>query len=134
MRRDLWERLGGLDERFFVYFEEVDFCLRARQAGFRTVYLATARAFHRGAGTSEQIRARRLFYALRSRLQFAAKHFSAPDLAVTAAATLGLEPVTRTIGALLRGSPAAALETLQAYGMTFRAVPRLAARLGGEER
>jgi GT2 family glycosyltransferase len=30
VRRPLWEELGGLDERFFVYYEEVDFCLRAR--------------------------------------------------------------------------------------------------------
>jgi GT2 family glycosyltransferase len=34
-RRTAWERLGGFDERYFMYFEDVDLCLRARAAGFR---------------------------------------------------------------------------------------------------
>ena len=44
VRRTLFEALGGFDPRFFVYFEEVDFSLRARQAGFRSYYLAATTA------------------------------------------------------------------------------------------
>ena len=61
VRSVLFEELKGFDERFFVYFEEVDVCYRARQAGWRSVYLATARAFHTGGGTSQQVKAARLF-------------------------------------------------------------------------
>src|SRR5437773_121156 len=77
IRRPLFEALGGFDERFFVYFEEVDLSLRARVLGWRTFYLSTAHAYHHG---SEQVKKRmqpaRLFYSLRSRILYAYKHFS----------------------------------------------------------
>src|SRR5690606_37612429 len=66
-RRALFEQLGGFDEGFFVYIEDVDYALRVRQAGWRTHYLADVRAVHTGCGTSDQVKARRLAYALRSR-------------------------------------------------------------------
>jgi GT2 family glycosyltransferase len=46
-RRTLLERLGGFDERFFLYEEDVDLCLRARQAGLRIVFTPAARIVHR---------------------------------------------------------------------------------------
>ena len=46
-RRSLLEALGGFDERFFLYEEDVDLCVRARQAGARVVFTPTARVIHR---------------------------------------------------------------------------------------
>jgi GT2 family glycosyltransferase len=37
-RRDCWEELGGFDRRFFLYYEDVDLCRRARAAGWRVEY------------------------------------------------------------------------------------------------
>ena len=54
VRRSLFEVLGGFDPRFFVYFEEVDFSLRARQEGFRSYYLAATTVYHKGGGSSQQ--------------------------------------------------------------------------------
>jgi GT2 family glycosyltransferase len=76
VRGALFAALEGFDERFFVYFEEVDFSLRARLAGYRSVYFADARAHHRGGLSTEQVKAARLFYLLRSRLLFVFKHLS----------------------------------------------------------
>ena len=45
VRRDLFDVLGGFDERFFVYLEDLDFSYRARQAGWHSVYLADVQAF-----------------------------------------------------------------------------------------
>jgi GT2 family glycosyltransferase len=39
-RRDVWERLGGLDDDLFMYCEDVDYCHRARDAGLRVAYVA----------------------------------------------------------------------------------------------
>src|SRR5258708_40080093 len=75
VRRGIFEVLGGFDERFFVYLEDVDFLYRVGQAGWRCYYLAAARAYHRGGGCSEQAKAARLFYALRSRILYSYKHF-----------------------------------------------------------
>ena len=48
-RRDVWERLGGLDEGFHpVWFEDVDFCRRAVDAGYRIEYIPAVAAEHIG--------------------------------------------------------------------------------------
>lgn len=124
VRRALFESLGGFDERFFVYLEDLDFSLRARQAGWRTVYLADVQAFHAGGGTSNQVKARRLFYSLRSRLLYAAKHFSVGGAALVFLATLLLEPLSRTGLALARRSWPALAETWAGYAMLWRWLSR----------
>jgi len=126
VRRELFEALGGFDERFFVYFEEVDFTLRARQAGWRTVYVADAQAFHAGRGTTERIKALRLFYFLRSRLQYVSRHFAWPGTVAVLLATLLLEPVSRSALALRRGSWRGLQETWAAYGRLWRWLPKWA--------
>jgi GT2 family glycosyltransferase len=47
IRRSLIEAIGGLDDRFFAYVEDVDYCLRATAAGFRNVALPSAIVYHR---------------------------------------------------------------------------------------
>jgi GT2 family glycosyltransferase len=46
IRSDVWKSLGGLTERWFMYAEDIEFCLRARQAGFRVVLDCDAHAAH----------------------------------------------------------------------------------------
>lgn len=124
IRRTLFEQLEGFDERFFVYLEDLDFSYRAHQAGWKSVYLAEAQAFHAGGGTSNQVKARRLFYSLRSRLLYAFKHFSLLGAWLVLLSTLLLEPLTRSGYALLRGSWPALKETWGGYGMLFRWLPQ----------
>lgn len=51
--RRCFDALGGLDESFFLYSEETDFSLRARDAGWATVYTPHAGAMHVGGGSGE---------------------------------------------------------------------------------
>ena len=53
VRHDVLAAIGGLDENYFLYFEEVDFCHRARRAGFSTWYVPESRVMHIG-GQSTQ--------------------------------------------------------------------------------
>ena len=46
VRADLLRALGGLDERFFFFLEETDFCVRARQKGYRVVLFPSANVIH----------------------------------------------------------------------------------------
>lgn len=124
VRRSVFEELGGFDERFFVYLEDLDFSYRAHQAGWKTVYLADAQAFHAGGGTSNQVKARRLFYSLRSRLLYAFKHFSFIGAWLVLLSTLLLEPISRTGYALVRGSWPAVKETWSGYAMLYRWLPQ----------
>jgi len=77
VRRDVWERLGGLDERFHpVWFEDVDFCRRAVEAGFRIEYVPSVTAIHSGGHSVRQISSQyRALYWCDSLLKYAAKHF-----------------------------------------------------------
>lgn len=54
IRRKVLESIGGFDESYFLYFEEVDFCFRARQADFATWYVPESHIMHI-AGQSTQI-------------------------------------------------------------------------------
>ncbi|MDR6534871.1 glycosyltransferase family 2 protein [Variovorax soli] len=129
MWRPLFELLNGFDERFFVYLEDLDLSLRANRAGWRCVYYAGAQAFHAGGGTSRQVKATRLFYALRSRLLYGFKHFSAPQAWTVVGVTLLLEPVSRCMWSVLRGSLGEARDTLRGYVLLWRALPGI---LGSE--
>jgi GT2 family glycosyltransferase len=51
VRRECHEILGGWDESFFLYSEETDFSLRAKDAGWRTVYEPRATAHHEGSAS-----------------------------------------------------------------------------------
>lgn len=46
VRREVFERIGGLDETFFLYFEETEFCHRAKRAGFEVWYVPASRVVH----------------------------------------------------------------------------------------
>lgn len=63
IRRDALERLGGLDERFFMYFEEADYCQRVRQVGGAVWFLPGATFVHHG-GLSANKAKKRTFLAL----------------------------------------------------------------------
>ena len=124
VRRSLFESLGGFDTRFFVYLEDLDFSLRASRAGWSSFYLTETQAFHRGGGTSEQVKATRLFYALRSRILYGYKHFrwtAATGLLLT---TLLLEPLVRLGFALMKGTLPEVQETLQGYYLLWSTFPR----------
>lgn len=96
VKNDLFNKLGGFDERFFVYYEEVDFSYRARKEGYQSYFLSDVQAFHKGGGTSEQVKAARLFYSLRSRIQYSFKHFNNDHFILILFMTLIIEPFTRS--------------------------------------
>jgi GT2 family glycosyltransferase len=120
VRRSLFEKLGGFDERFFMYLEDLDFSYRAHQQGWLSTYLADIQTFHVGGGTSNQIKGRRLFYSLRSRLQYAFKHFSMMNAICVSLATLLLEPLSRSSGAVLRRSWIDFKNTWIGYGIFLK--------------
>lgn len=128
IRRPLFEALGGFDERFFVYLEDLDLSRRSRLSGWRSVYLAEAQAFHAAGGTSRQVKAHRLFYSLRSRLMYGFKHFTLWQAWALLGVTLVLEPVSRSVFSLLRGGVQDLRNTLKAYVMLYRGLPDMLRR------
>jgi len=89
----LRDELGGLDEGYFMYFEDMELCLQAWQRGRRVVYLPAVEAFHEG-GASSGDRSHVWPLHTRSTLRFHAKHhprtFQLVRLALLGRAVLGL--------------------------------------------
>ncbi len=54
-RHEVYEQVGGLDEAYIMYSEELDWCRRAKDAGWRVVYLGTTDLVHLGGKSSEQV-------------------------------------------------------------------------------
>jgi GT2 family glycosyltransferase len=74
VRRPALDQVGPLDERFFMYGEDVDWCTRFRQAGWRLVYYPLAKAIHYGGGSSEKDPIRFYIEMQRANLQYWQKH------------------------------------------------------------
>ncbi len=125
IRRGLFERLGGFDERFFVYYEDVDLSFRARESGWHSFYLTETRAYHKGRGTTEQAKAERLFYSLRSRVLYVFKHFSRPAACAVLFGVLFAEPIARLLYGALGRSNTEIGEVLRGYLMLWRSVPTM---------
>jgi hypothetical protein len=115
-RKSLFDLLGGFDERFFLYFEEVDYSYRARKLGWATCYVADVQAFHKGGGTSNKVLPQRLYYSLRSRILYAKKHFTRMEAKVVLAETLLLESAARLILSMTYRSPYSLRTVFRVFG------------------
>ena len=74
LRKSVTEQIGVLDERFFMYYEEVDLCYRIKQADWRIVYIPQTVITHIGGGSSGQIPVSKRIMAMTSLLKFFRKH------------------------------------------------------------
>jgi hypothetical protein len=74
VRRDIFEKIGGFDENFFMYFEDVDFCLRAKKQGVLVAVNPEARIFHESGKSFASEREKKTHYYA-SQDHYARKHF-----------------------------------------------------------
>jgi GT2 family glycosyltransferase len=107
-RRQVLETIGLLDETFFGYHEDVDWCLRARAAGYRIVYAGSAAIIHKGGSSSDPGQSRRFpvgYFLGRNGLLLVRKHATRWQAARFALAC-GAALAARTVRALaLRALP-----------------------------
>jgi GT2 family glycosyltransferase len=73
-RREAWERVGLLDERYFIYAEDADWSLRARRAGLRLLFVPTARLWHRVSATAGDASPWKIYQRSRANLTLYARH------------------------------------------------------------
>jgi|TARA_B100002003_G_C14047487_1_gene504549 hypothetical protein len=105
VRRPLWEEIGGMDENYALYFEETDWCYRARQAGWELRYIPTATIMHRGAHSTSAAPERSSVLFARSQARFYRKNLGMLNyLMLKDIAFVGLTYwLARSSAALLRG-------------------------------
>lgn len=68
VRADLYLKNGGLDEDFFAHMEEIDFCWRMKNIGYKIMYCAQSKVFHIGGGTLPKNSARKTYLNFRNNM------------------------------------------------------------------
>lgn len=74
-RRQVYAEIGGFDERFFMYGEDLDFCKRVLEKGWKTVYVSDARIIHFGGQSSGKRRVKSLINFYEAMWLYYKKHF-----------------------------------------------------------
>jgi hypothetical protein len=74
VRRTVYEQVGGLDEGFFMYSEELDWCRRIKDAGWQILYVPAATVIHHEGKSSEQVVPARHIYFQSSKVRYFRKH------------------------------------------------------------
>lgn len=102
--RQVVEAVGLLDEAFFVYAEEADWCRRIRKAGWRCVFSPVAQIIHLDGGTKStgQIRSRMYVQLQKSLVIYSGKHFGLGGKIAARATYIGAAALRWTVFGLLR--------------------------------
>lgn len=107
VRRDCFEQLGGFDERFFLYYEDVDFCLRAREAGWGVWHEPRLEVTHHSPLHTREVPAALRLITRHALVTFGAKHWPGWQRRLLGG-LVWLEATARRRWAWLRGRPEAA--------------------------
>lgn len=82
LRRAVWQDIGELDEGYVMYSEELDYCKRAKEAGWKVMYHGGAKIKHHGGRSSEQVAAFKQIQFHTSKLRYFRKHHGEPHYAL----------------------------------------------------
>lgn len=74
-KRELWKELGGMDERFFMFYEDVDLCRCIKEMGYNIFYLPNVKVTHLGGGSRHQDRSSASYYSIKSRFLYFEKYY-----------------------------------------------------------
>lgn len=76
IKKEVFKKIGFFDERYFLYYEDSDFCYRTKQAGFKILYVPEAIAYHKNARSTGLGSPIQDYYITRNRFLFASKFLS----------------------------------------------------------
>lgn len=107
VRREAIERVGLMDERFFLYSEETDWCKRIQEAGWLNVYYPAVIVSHFEGSSSSQDVPRSRFLLYQSKILYAHKHFGKRQAHCLKLALISISPL-KAFWALLHGRTGAA--------------------------
>ncbi len=79
-RKEVFKKIGGLDEKLFMYMEEVEWFYRARKAGFQAYFLDQAEIVHLGRGSAKQGKKEPILNIYRGLLHYYKKHKKGGEL------------------------------------------------------
>jgi GT2 family glycosyltransferase len=122
LRRQALDRVGLLDEHFFMHMEEIDLCWRLQRAGYRVMVEPSSRIFHIGGATLPQGDVRKVYYNFRNSLFLLYKNLPAPVWRTTLPLRIAIDGLA-LVRALIKGRLGEAGAILRAYRDAHRMKP-----------
>ena len=105
IRREAIEKVGGMPEIYFLYYEELDWSVQLRRAGYRLEYNPAAVVCHKESSSVGQESPLKAFYMTRNRLLFAKRNLSSFHRFLSIAYQISLALPKRVFHCLLKGNP-----------------------------
>ncbi|MBQ6069663.1 MAG: glycosyltransferase family 2 protein [Bacteroidales bacterium] len=127
VRADVWKQLGGLDGEFFAHMEEIDFCWRAKNAGYRVEYCPQSVVYHVGGGTLPKSNPHKTFLNFRNNMALLYKNLPPRQLPWVMLCRLALD-IVAAFKFLLEGKPQEFKAVVQAHRAFRKWRPSLKAR------
>ena len=127
VKAEAWKNLGGLDGDFFAHMEEIDFCWRAKNAGYRVEYCPQSTIYHVGGGTLPPSNPRKTFLNFRNNLAMLYKNLPKSRLLWVIIARIVLDYVA-AFKFLLEKKPKEFKAVAQAHRAFYKELPHLKAK------
>lgn len=115
IRKKVFDEIGYLDERFFIYGEDIDFCYRTKKAGWKIVYYPLIAVQHRHGGTTRQFKLKHIWRFHYAMIQYYRKHTHNPP---------AVQKIVE-IGILLRFMGTLIIECLYVANSKFKAYTQI---------
>ncbi|MCU0496237.1 MAG: glycosyltransferase family 2 protein [Anaerolineae bacterium] len=122
-RHEVYEQIGGLDPDYVMFFEELDWCKRAKDRGWQVVFLGTAQIVHHGGKSTEQVVGRKHIHFQESKLRYFRKYHGrsfATPLRIFLLANYVWQILIETVKGWLGLKPALRKERVAAYRQVLR--------------
>jgi GT2 family glycosyltransferase len=104
VKNELLNKIGLLNKKYFAYFEDVEWCMRARKAFYKIVYVPRGKVWHKGGATSNKITGFALCLHTRNRFWFMKQHASSKQYIIFLVYFLGFKFFTFVAWALLNNN------------------------------
>ncbi len=123
VRREAYQQVGGLDESFFMYSEEMDWCRRIQRAGWKVVFFPHAQVIHHVGQSSEQVPAATHIRFQRSKIRYFEKYHgrtTAQLLRLFILASFAVQLALESAKLLLRHRPGLRRQRVEAYWQVLK--------------
>lgn len=118
IKKELFEKVGLFDDKFFLYVEDADLCYRTKQAGYKIIVSHESKIYHKvSSSTKENLSLLPLYYVTRNRLYFANKSF--PNLFILTLIYIVFSMIIKSFSWLLNKKSKNILIVLKAFDDFF---------------
>ena len=102
IKKEVFEKVGFFDEKYFLFYEDIDFCVKARKAGFKILFVPGAKIWHKVGASVGKNNPNNQYYMTRNRLYFVRK-FNRPLWWLVFTTIFGLKLIARAAKSKITG-------------------------------